>query len=383
MRCSFCLLLAVTLGCSSEEAGAPGVSDASSEDAPAASDDAASPDADEREPEASPPDAGPTAALHFVGRFDTTDPKGPRFAWPASAIYTRFSGTGASIKLHDPGTNFFDVSIDGAGPTLLKTSSASDTYPLATGLSDGEHAVSIVRRTESFVGIVQFFDVTSTEGRPLVPTPFPFARAIEVIGDSISCGYGVLGASATCSFSDDTEDEELAYGGLAAKALNAAHTAIAYSGIGVYRNYGGDTTNTMQDRWTRTFADDAKSTWDFHVIPDVVVVNLGTNDFAKGDPGQPFQGAYLAFLKAIRARYPNAPILGALSPMLAGTSRTSARTYIESAIAAAADPKITYFEFDVQDGTNDGFGCDYHPSQTTQKKMSDKLVPAIKAVMGW
>jgi lysophospholipase L1-like esterase len=372
------------LGCStSEPSSPPPAADASIDDAAPPPIDAAQPGVDAPAPaEAGPPDAGPTEALHFVGRFDTSDPKGPRFAWPASAIYTRFSGTGAKLALHDTGTNFFDVSIDGAPPVLVKTSSASDSYAIASGLPDGEHAVAIVRRTESFVGIAQFLGVTSNEGRPLVPTPAPFPRTIEVIGDSITCGYGVLGASATCSFSDDTEDEELAYGALAAKALGAAHTAIAYSGIGVYRNYGGDTTNTMQDRWKRTFADDAASTWDFRLVPDVVVVNLGTNDYAKGDPGQPFQDAYLAFLKAIRAKYPNAPILGALSPMLSGASRSAARTAIQAAIGAAADPKATYFEFDEQSAA-DGYGCDYHPSQVTQKKMSDKLVPAIKSAAGW
>ena len=41
-----------------------------------------------------------------------------------------------------------------------------------------------------------------------------------------------------------------------------------------------------------------------------------------------------------------------------------------------------FFEFDEQ-SASDGYGCDFHPSKTTQAKMSGKLVPTLKTLMGW
>jgi lysophospholipase L1-like esterase len=222
-------------------------------------------------------------------------------------------------------------------------------------------------------------------GKPLVPTPVP-SRILEFIGDSMTCGYGVEGAGPSCGFTTGTENEAIAYGALTAKALGAAHVAIAWSGKGMYRNFGGDMTDTMPTLWTRTLATQASSAWGFtSFIPDVVVINLSTNDFAKGDPGQPYVQAYTALLTQVRAKYPRAYIFCANGPMLGSPALGTAKGYIQSAIAArnsSGDMRIKYVEFATQTQA-DGYGCDYHPSPTTQKKMSDVLVPAIRSAMGW
>lgn len=331
-------------------------------------------------------------AIHFIGRFDTRDPKGPRFAWPGSQIRTRFSGTGAMLELRDSGTDQLSVSVDGATPSVIKTRVGTDRYPIATGLPDGEHDLVITKRTETFVGTAQLLGITSTEGRPLVPTPKPFTRHIELIGDSITCGYGIHGADGSCKFSVDTEDESASYAQLTAAALDASHTAIAWSGIGMYRDYGGATKDQMPVRFFRTLGDDANSTWSFTVLPDVVVVNLGTNDFAKGDPGPAFEAAYERFLSDLRTKIPAAPIIVALSPMFRDTFpveqsiRRKAAARLKAIVAARTskgDAKVSYFEFDEQHGGADGYACDFHPSQTTHEKMSAKLVTEIKTLMRW
>ena len=48
---------------------------------------AARADGDRRRDADAAPDGGPhVATIHYLGRFDTRDPAGPRFAWPGSAI---------------------------------------------------------------------------------------------------------------------------------------------------------------------------------------------------------------------------------------------------------------------------------------------------------
>jgi lysophospholipase L1-like esterase len=249
------------------------------------------------------------APLHFIGRFDMRDAKGPRASWPGSEIRLRFSGTGATLRIHGSSTgnalDQLDVSIDGAAPTLLKLTDKEESYPIATGLADGEHDVVITKRTESF-GTIQFLGLDSTENRPIVPSPVPFKRWIEFIGDSITCGYGVLGKSASCSFSADTENEALAYGALTASALSAGHSSVAFSGIGIYRNSAGKTEEQMPVRFFRTLANDATAEWDFHITPDVVVINLGTNDFTGGAPSAEYEKAYTEFLTTLRTKYTQA-----------------------------------------------------------------------------
>ena len=329
----------------------------------------------------------PMAAIHFLGRFDKSNPQAPSFAWPGSAVATRFSGTGIDVDLHDDGKNFFAVSIDGAAPTLLATTSAKDTYTLAQGLPDGEHDVMLFRRTESFQGVVHFHGFTAAGGKPLIPTPAPFKRRIELIGDSITCGYGNEGAGPGCNFTPDTENEWLAYGAITARALQAEPHVIAYSGKGAYRDYGGNLESQMPEIYGRIFADDSNSKWDFSTwTADVVVVNLGTNDFAKGDPGQPYVDAYAGLVKQVRGHYPNAYILCAVGSMLSGANLTKDITYVKSVVTAAnaaGDAKVSFVDLGQQNGNADGLGCDYHPSVKTDQLMADKLTAAIKTVTGW
>jgi lysophospholipase L1-like esterase len=335
---------------------------------------------------------GPSAPIHFIGRFDTHAPNGPRFAWPGTAIATRFSGTSLRIKLADEGTNYFAVIVDGGAPVALATSGAQDTYTIAEQLPAGEHDVWIEKRTESNQGAVTFLGFETDAGASLVPTPAPFTRHIEIVGDSITCGYGDLGQGPNCSFTPDTEDEYVAYGALAARALSASHTTISFSGVGVYRNLLGDTTDQMPILHERTIALEAASTWDFSIVPDVVVVNLGTNDFAPGDPGQAYVDAYTAFAAKLRARYPGAYLLFAQGTMLSdgyppgAMSRTKAQQYTQAVVNArhaAGDARVGFVDLGEQDGNAQGYGCDWHPSAATHQLMAEKLVTAIRAVTSW
>jgi lysophospholipase L1-like esterase len=327
--------------------------------------------------------------IHYLGRFDLRDPKGPRFAWPASAIVTTFEGTGIDAKIKDSGTNFFAVVIDGGPATTLSTSGAREDYSLAAGLAPGRHTLVLTKRTESTVGTVQLLGF-APQGGTLVATPDPFTRRIEYVGDSITCGYGNLGANAMCPFTPSTEDETIAYGALAGRALGAEVRAIAYSGIGMYRNYEGSTVDQMPVLFERTLAKEP-APWSFETPePDVVVINLGTNDFAKSDPGEPFARAYASFLRQVRAHYANAHLICALSPMLFDLppdhmGRTTAASVLRKAVSdrlAAGDKRISYFEFDPP-RPSEGFGCDFHPSAATHRTMATALVEEIRARTGW
>jgi lysophospholipase L1-like esterase len=320
--------------------------------------------------------------VHLVGRF-TTEPAGPRFAYPGSAIATRFRGTGVDVTLEDTGHSHFDVVVDGGAPTLLVTGGGPTSFTLARDLPPGEHTLTLVKRTESFQGVVRFGGFRVTNGA-LLASPFPFTRKLELIGDSITCGYGDLGSSKDCGYAPETSNENVAWGALAARELGAVHTSIAYSGRAVFKNRDpGDRDELMDIVWLRTLPDDKASAWDFtRYVPDAVVINLGTNDFAHGDPGPEFVPAYAALVKSVRAKYGAARIVCAVGPMLEPSLHTVLARYVQSAIAAVHDPKVTFLDLPPQNRSTE-LGCNYHPNQASQAKMAAALVAHLRGTLGW
>jgi lysophospholipase L1-like esterase len=319
----------------------------------------------------------------FIGRFDQTKPDAPVFAWPGTAIALRFSGTAVGVTLSDNGNNVFEVVLDGKH-TVLTLQAGTKQYPLGTGLSPGAHDLLLYRRTEASFNETTFngFDVPSSA---YLPATVPKHR-LEVIGDSISAGYGNEGTN-PCQFMAATENQYLSYEAIAARAVDAELYTEAWSGIGMLHSYEGSTTDQMPVRYLRTLPERATSAWDFSKFtPEAVVINLGTNDFSKGDPGADFQAAYLKFVSDLRGHYPAARFFLAVGPMLSGDSYTKDAAYLKAVItsrANAGDKNLTLLEFGSQDGNADGLGCDYHPSLKTHQKMADKLIAVLKADLGW
>jgi lysophospholipase L1-like esterase len=318
----------------------------------------------------------PIETIHYVGRFDMSDRRAPVFEWSGSAVWTRFLGTSISAEL-DGSASDFEVEIDGARQPVIFHPGGDQTYVLASGLRFGIHDLKLTRRTEAFFSTSIF---RGLRGALLIPTPRP-RRLIEMIGDSITCGYGITGAGPDCHFSHDTEAETHAWGALTARQLGATHHAICWSGIGVSRNFNDQPGPLMPDRYGLTLPNENASPWNFRTTPQVVVINLGTNDFSVGvDPGQKFVDAMTAFVAQVRSHYPATPILLATSPMLGGTQHTTEKTYLDT--VAATDSRTVVLDLPVQEAS-DGFGCDFHPSEITAQKMADRLEQQIRSLLGW
>jgi lysophospholipase L1-like esterase len=334
------------------------------------------------------PDAGPPA-IRYIGRFDTSHPDAPQGEWSASAMEARFSGTEVSAKLGGTG-NYFEVVLDGVVKPVIQTTGASG-YPIATGLAAGTHDVLVFRRDEATDNATTFsgFDF-GPGGQLLSPPPAP-SRRIELVGDSISCAFGDECAKASDGFTPATENEYVGYGPLTARALGAEIHVVAWSGKGLYRNLGGDTTDTMPVLWQRTIPTDSTSRWTpSQWIPDVVVINLGTNDYnAQGpDPSANFQATYLQFVTTLKNVYPNVFVFGAVGPMLGGSRYGSVKTAITnvvSMLAAAGDERMALVEFPTQDCGTDGTGCGCagHPNVDEHQKMATILEAAIRSALGW
>jgi lysophospholipase L1-like esterase len=283
--------------------------------------------------------------------------------------------------MDDP-SGFFTVVVDGELQPRLETTSGEAVYDLATGLSAGEHVVEVYRRAEGFFGATRVVEV-EIDGT-LLPPPV-VGRRIEVLGDSITCGYGNEGADQYCNFSSDTENHYQTYAAIAARALDAELSAIAWSGKGVIFNYGDDTTEPLPSLFGRTIPSEAGDDWGFGWQPDAVVVNLGTNDFStEGDPSESeFVGAYVGLLERIRDVYPDARILCTVAPLLSQAESELVMGYIQQAVdvrVGAGDGDVARIDLYVD---NEGWGCDWHPSIATHEAMAALLESELKTAMGW
>lgn len=322
--------------------------------------------------------------VRYVGRFDFRDQAGPRCAWSASSIALKFQGTGANVKLRDNGQNRWQIEIDDQPTAALALQNGEHTYAVASGLAPGAHTVRLVRATEAHFGPTQVTGFQLAEGAKLLPLTPP-TRRLEVIGDSISCGYGNEAASQNEHFSPATENAYRTYGAIAARTLGADYVCVAWSGKKMWPD------NTIPELYDRTLPFDPGSKWDFaQWTPNAVLINLSTNDFGRGAPDEAgWIAGYKAFLARLRTVYPKAEIYCATSPMMSDWSPAKllsvARRYLTTVVTDlnnAGDKKVHLIEFAPQQ-MSDGLGADWHPNVKTNEIMAEKLVSTLRQDLGW
>lgn len=328
----------------------------------------------------------------LTGRFERTD-DGLRAAWSGSTTTLRFRGTAASIELTEFGDNHYLVLVDGKPKReRIVPVRGRSVVELVRGLPRGEHTVSLYKLTEPLVGDVVVHGFVLDQSGEALPPPTQLERRMLLIGDSISAGYGNEDTDPLHGFSPETENHYLTYGARAARELDASLTTVAWSGKGVFSNRG-DRAETMNELWKRTLP----SVPEIAARPDapppeVVLINLGTNDFAPEEPEVlPFGPAYEKLLNDVRATYKEAHIVVCVGPMLTddypegkralSTVRSVLGEIVEDR-RAGGDARIHYLEFPHAPPA-EGLGADYHPSVATHLRMAGELVGFIRRVAAW
>ena len=270
--------------------------------------------------------------------------------------------------------------LDNYGPERTVNAFTSETEETVT--------VKVVKLSEVSDSSVAISRVSLTG---TAAEPYPTAEKdlkIEFIGDSITCGYGVDGEYGVDSYCTGNEDCTKAYAIKTAEQLDADYSIVAMSGHGIISGYTGDPATaqtgslvpdyytTMGHSWT-TKIDGLRTSeieWDFsRFTPDVVVINLGTNDAsyckAGGDKTAnekkaEFESLYVDFLKVIREKNPDALIcctLGIMGQDLYSNIENAAAAYTEE----TGDTNIVCYKFAVQDTTKNGLAVDWHPSEAS------------------
>ena len=326
--------------------------------------------------------------IQYIGRIEDSNPDSPVFTYPGVQIRTGFTGTSLEMmcKLH---SGYFMAEIDG-GEAFKISFIGNTVVNLARDLKDGTHQAIVTYIGEGYENLPEFHGFFVDKGKTLAPAaPLP-TRKIEFIGNSITCGYGIEAKSEAEHYEEKTANFYYTYAARTARNLNAQALVVARSGIGVYRSYNGPRTGdkvNMNTEYPNTLLYNDKYKWDFsRYTPDLVCINLGTNDTSTtGADSLLLLKGFKNLYHQVRSHYPMAKIVLLCGCMMSGNQLLSAQQALDTTLDYAhqqGDSEVYRFDFTPHDGSL-GYGADWHPSMRQHEKMANELTPFLKKLMKW
>jgi hypothetical protein len=328
--------------------------------------------------------------IKYTGRINFENKLVSEIYWPATSIKVHFTGKEIKAQLKDEkGENYFNIILDADSLRYIKIDTKKEWYTLASNLSDGEHTIELVKRTEWDKGKTWFYGFKIIDGYLLEPSP-KNDRVIEFFGNSITAGYAIEDNTGGDSPDSIYTNNYYTYAALTARHFNADLYCTVKSGIGIMISWFP---MIMSDLYYRLNPADSLSRWDFsNIIPDIVVVNLFQNDsWLVNMPNHlsfktclnnevpnknKIVQSYLTFIKDIRKVYPEANIICALGCMDATQKDSLWPEYIKEAVGKLDDDKIHthFFPFMNKQG---------HPRIEDHQSMAKSLISFIEKNFEW
>lgn len=309
--------------------------------------------------------------LRWVGRIATMPGAAKLLAWSGSELRARFTGDQLSLRLAPArgGINHFTVEVDGRRHALALRGDGPADWRLA--LPAGEHELRLVKRTEASQAEALFLGLRLAHGGRLLAPPPPRPLKLAFYGDSITAGAcnGDIGDDQYADLS--THDGTRAYGALTAERLGADYVGIAVSGIGITATWDQLLMPQVWNRYAPRL--DAPVAPPDARAPDVVLVNLGQNDHGfPASKGQriaaDFGPRYLAFVRELRARYPQARLVLLAGGMTAWKEQPAIPRALDQAVAtlrAEGDRRVWTYTFQAFSYA--------HPRIDVHAQMADEL----------
>ncbi len=320
-----------------------------------------------------------TDSLKFLGR-NTVASNGIICDHSASGI--EFSAyiegevkLGASVSMRVTPTGAYEAStyytvyIDGVRQEKrFNIASGEATLTIANFEEGGVHTIRILKQTESqnSLSILKSLEFTGY----FEEAPAEKELLIEFIGDSITSGYGNLcknGASNPGNALNQDATQTYAY--LTAEKLGADHSLVSYSGIGVAKGWPDF---LMEEFFAAdSYCRNTSSAYEKSFTPDIVVINLGTNDNTKGAVATTFISKAKALINLIRDTYGEDVKIIWVSNMMG----SSMQTFSSKAIAALGGEANGLYTCTLPQEQTGGGG---HPSVAGHIAAADVLTQFIE-----
>jgi len=339
--------------------------------------------------------------------------------WTGSGIELNVTGAElwiefrADYNTHEP---WISVLINGAPVARQMVTKGNRAICVFRGMSpDAVKNVRIVKDTQPMGGdpacVLQIGRVmTDGEFRPVRERPYK----IEFIGDSITSGEGAIGARQETDWIPMWFSAVYNYTAMTADALDAEYRVLAQSGWGVLTGWDNNPRSNMPDYYEQVcgvltgetnaalgaFERNDFAAWQ----PDIVVVNLGTNDGGAfhspewideatgerrkqrlNDDGTfnaedlaAFERAAERFLVKLRACNPKAHIVWAYG-MLGTPMMPAIRRAVDAHAQRAGDREVSVFE--LPDMTDETVGARSHPGPAAHEAAARALVPYLRGLL--
>ena len=271
----------------------------------------------------------------------------------------------------------------------LDESSRIVEVPLG-GLAE-DAVVELIHLSEANSGAVGVRGITvDSAGEGTVAPTDTKDMSVAFVGDSITCAYGVEAMSNDDPFRTTTQNFMKSYAYLTACELDADYETVCYSGYGVVSGWSGDgrrNESMLLPPLYELVVAGHKQTWDFAAHPrDVVVVNVGTNDFTYTGTDkarmQEFSQGYAALLGRIRELNPESLIICTLGTMWGSEALYPA---LEQAVQDHAnrtgDARIVCYLSDPIDEASDTVVLNGHPDEEGQRKIASQLLDVIRQAL--
>ena len=336
------------------------------------------------------------------------------FNWSLSGFTVRFHGRTLRAQIRaipakdimDPTGQALEYAWIGVvapdGVTLsqrLECRAESAWYTLWEAEEPGDYTIRVVKLSENARGKTGLMAL-ETDGE-LLPVEIVPRKTMEIIGDSITCGYGNETDKPEAPFTTATENGWIAYGALAARALGMELQQVCVSGIGVTagtRNFTFPGYHPMEDAYAYTdkyydaLTEQEPQVWDFAGHPvDVVVLNLGTNDsnpirfHPELEGGRVeeefFRSHYRSFIEQLRARNGEQTFicctLGPMDYYLYNEIEKIVTEYQRE----SGDQRICCFKFRPINMMGEGYASAMHPSAKTHERMGSELAWHLRKLM--
>jgi len=302
------------------------------------------------------------------------------FDWSGTTITVKFTGS-TFLRVSLAGSSEWDVihtSTDQAERIITQTRTVFSSHPggkpdddklrstftiLRTAERHLNHTVQLVKRNEMLCGVISFSGVYLEAGARTFAPPRRHRRLI-FLGDSITCGYGMLSNDTTqcngwtCgSLPGTLPNEEVAYdssGSRVGRMFEAGTQLVCVSGDGYdHPDYNTGPYNTGNGSLEHAFFKKlggetlvaANRIDPVAWAPAGIVINVGQNDFPipHANASSLWEVTYLHFLRQLRVLWPSAHFFLGCFPMDGMLVETQA---IRLVAAKFQDPRTTVLDFE-------------------------------------
>ena len=357
-----------------------------------------------------------SSQLKVLGRHVVNSDGGIQIDWPGSGLALEVTGA-TSVSLSASSyygsgglaeSRFNVVVIEEDFSTIVTSNITINNnqtleYPILWDLSS-EHTYNILisKTTEAnniwlHMGLVVFHSITLDKGIAVPGTGWwgESGRKLEIVGDSITAGFGCGGLNKTEPNCDGGvyENTWLSWATVTSQILRAEYHIEAWSAAGLLFNavswLAPANMSTMYTWNLATLRNNKDNIYNFtspSFSPDAIIINLGTNDYANYHPAptpQQWTDAYLQLATRIHEAR-KVPIFAICGPWIVDNGLECSN--IKAAVTAGVQKGIPIKYISLESPGSipqNRSGCAGHPSQLAQHVMGVNVANYISSHLGW